>query len=185
MSDFNLRQLVRDVLTASTMADPRDLASEVFRRIDPDDYAAALTQCLPDIVREQIRASRNRVDEVTLELEHAPATEVPVMAEMPGPVGRTKQRPVKSAKVAGIRDWWQTKLRERVHIGSSEWRLLGDCTFADLMFAAQERRSIAAANSVKASEYAGLAEALQAHGVERVRDLPADALRARLEGEAA
>lgn len=172
MSDFSLRKLVRDVLSASTMADPRGLAAEVFGRISPEDYGAALGECLPDVVREEIRYSRNHV---------APAAP---MAEQAGsgapPSGR-------SSKVASIRAMWQQKLRERIHTGPSatEWRLLGDCTFEDLMFAAGERREIAARNEVKAEEYAQLAEAVRAAGVQRVRDLPAETLRARLESEAA
>jgi hypothetical protein len=167
VSDFNLRQVVRDVLAGSVMADPRQLAAEVFARVPVEEYGAALAQCLPDLVREEIRDSRNRT--------------VEPMAEQP------TGRPARSAKVAGIRDWWQTKLRERVHVGPapSDWLLLGDCSFDDLMFAAEERRTIAARNSAKAAEFAALAEAVRDAGVTRVRDLPKDTLQARLEGEAA
>ncbi|MFJ4847569.1 hypothetical protein [Streptomyces sp. NPDC088733] len=169
MSDFNLRQIVRDVLAASTMADPRDLAAEVYGRIPPDDYGTALAQCLPDVVREQIRQSRN--------LTTAP------MAETPG--GRAA--PARSAKVSGIRAMWAQRLRERIHIGpaASDWRLLGDCGFDELMFAAAERRELAVRNAAKAEEYQELAEALRTAGVGRVRDLPAETLRAKFESEAA
>lgn len=176
MSDFNLRQLVRDVLTSSTMADPRDLAAEVFHRIDPADYSAGLTQCLPDIVREQIRMSRNAVTPAAL-------------AELPSIVREAPRRlPARSAKVEGIRDWWKERLRERLSVGpnAADWRMLGDCSAADLDFAAADRRTIAAKTLAKAAEYAELAEAVRVAGVERVRDLPADVLRARLaEGQAA
>lgn len=176
MSEFNLRQHVRAVLASSTMADPRDLAAEAFARIPAEDYGAALRQCLADVVREEIRLSRNQRHDT-------------VMAERPGPRGNvTRTRPpVRSAKVAGIRAMWQARLRERIHTGpaSTDWRLLGDCTFAELMFAAEERRTIALRNEAKAAEYEELAEAVRAAGVERVRDLPADVLRGRLESEAA
>lgn len=174
MTDFNLRQVARDVLTSSTMADPRDLAAEVFRRIAAEDYAAALNECLPDFVREEIRHSRNLT---------APAG---LMAERTGGGGGTRPAP-RSSKVAGIRSYWQSRLRERLHVGPapSDWLLLGDCSFDDLMFAATARREIAARNAAKAEEYAELAEALRTAGVARVRDLPAKTLQARLEGEAA
>lgn len=176
MDSFNLRKLIRDVLTNSLLADPRDLAAEAFQRIPADQHAAALRQCLTDVVREEIRLSRN----------HTPPT---VMAERPGPRGNVaRQRPAaRSAKVAGIRAMWQEKLRERIHTGpaSTDWRLLGDCTFEELMFAAGERRTIALRNEAKAAEYAELAEAVRAAGVVRVRDLPAEVLKDRLESEAA
>lgn len=176
MEAFNLRHLIRDVLTSSLLADPRDLAAEVFQRIPAEEHAAVLRQCLNDVVREEIRLSRN----------HTPPA---VMAERPGPRGNIgRQRPAsRSAKVAGIRAMWQEKLRERIHTGpgSTDWRLLGDCSFEELMFAAGERRTIALRNEAKAAEYAELAEAVRAAGVARVRDLPAEVLKNRLESEAA
>jgi hypothetical protein len=177
MDAFNLRKLVRDVLANSLLADPRDLAAEAFLRIPAAEHAAALRQCLTDVVREEIRLSRN----------HTPPT---VTAGRPGPRGNTaRQQPAvaRSSKVAGIRAMWQEKLRERIHTGpaSTDWRLLGDCTFDELMFAAGERRTIALRNESKAAEYAELAEAVRAAGVARVRDLPAEVLKNRLESEAA
>jgi hypothetical protein len=168
---FNLRHLIREVLTSSLMADPRALATEVLGRIPADQVEAALSECLPDVVREEIRCSRNR------------ATNAAPMGERPGsaPSGR-------SAKVAGIREMWQAKLRERLHVGPSpsDWRLLGDCTAEHLDFAAAERREQAARCEARAEEYGALAGALRAAGVKRVRDLPAATLRTRLgESEAA
>lgn len=173
MTDFSLRQHVRAILTDSTMADPRELAAEAFARIPAEDYGTALQQCLPDVVREEIRHSRN----------FAPAG---AMTEQPRAIGSgAKARP--SKKVASIRAMWQEKLRERIHTGPapSDWRLLGDCTVDELMFAAEERRAMAARNEAKAEEYADLAEAVRTAGVQRVRDLPAAVLRTRLESEAA
>jgi hypothetical protein len=171
--NFNLRQHVRELLTSSAIADPRQLAAEAFADIPAESYGPALRQCLPDVIREEIRHSRN-------------FTPAPVMGEQPRVIGGgSKARP--SPKVASIRAMWQVRLHERIHIGPepSDWKLLGDCTFDQLMFAAGERRELAARNEAKAVEYAELAEAVRAAGVERVRDLPAGMLRARLESEAA
>jgi hypothetical protein len=59
VANFNLRHLVRAVLADSTMTDPHALAAEVSRRIDDADLRPALEQCLANVVREEIRSSRN------------------------------------------------------------------------------------------------------------------------------
>jgi hypothetical protein len=175
MPEFSLRSHVREVLANSTQADPRAIAAEAFDGIDPNEYGPALLQCLPDVVREEIRHSRNL----------AP---VGTMQERPRAVGDSlTPRKARSSKVASIREMWQEKLRERIHTGpsSADWRMLGDCSFDELMFAAAERRELAARNEAKATEYEELAEMVRTAGVGRVRDLPAALLRTRLESEAA
>lgn len=169
MTDIDLNQLVRDVVASSTLADPREVSAEVFRRIPSEDYGRLLLKLLPDLVRETYRTTRNH----------------PVQVPFPSPGAKVPQPPNRSHRVDGIRNTLGSgRLLDRVHSGpgTSDWKLLGDCTFEDLMYAARERQAQAARTQAKAAEYAALAELLRASGVDRVRDLPATVLREQLEG---
>lgn len=204
MTDFSLRHLVREVLDTTTMNDPHAIAPEVLRRIDATDLRAALGECLPSLVREMIRSSRNggfgapagraptpppSSPRLTL---HAGSDEPEVMSEHPGSgplssVGRAPaKKPGRSAKVAAIRASGPKWLTDRINTAADprEWKRVGDCSFADLMFAAGQRRDQAARTSAAAERLEHLAELLRANGVERVRDLPASVL-AQVRGAAA
>jgi hypothetical protein len=163
VTDFHLRHLVRDVLATSTLTTPKDIAEEVRRRIKPGQRDQALAQCLPEYVREEVTRQRTITTGAT---ERSGAG-----GEVARPGGRAR-----SAKVAAVRGYWQSQLRQRIHIGRGEWRMLGDCTFTDLMYAAQERRQHAERNLAAAEEFERYAQAVQAHRVERLRDLPGAAL---------
>lgn len=191
MTDFNLRHLVREVLDTSTMSDPHDIAPEVLLRIDASDLRAALRECLPAMVREMIRSSRNggflstppqRRTPPRLTLHKDPEAEV--MSERPGSgpmasVGLPPARkPGRSAKVAAIRAAGPKWLTDRINTAADprEWKRVGDCSFTDLMFAAGQRRDQAARTSSAAERLESLAELVRTHGVSRVRDLPASVL---------
>jgi hypothetical protein len=193
---FNLRRLVREVLDTTTMNDPHAIAPEVLRRIDASDLRAALGECLPSLVREMIRSSRNGGFGGPVERMSVPSPSSPrltlhaqtgtpeVMSEHPGsgPMASVRRSPAKkpgrSAKVAAIRASGPKWLADRINTAADprEWKRVGDCSFAELMFAAGQRREQAARTSAVAERLEGLAELVRAHGVERVRDLPASVL---------
>ncbi|OKI16542.1 hypothetical protein [Streptomyces sp. CB03911] len=183
MDDFNLRSLVREVLGGTTMTDPTQIAREVDRRISEDDCRDALRQALRGYVREEITRMRRHHD---VEEPVAQATLVSNVTPMAsggagGPSAPVRTvKPVRSAKVAGIREWWSSKLLEPYHVGEKVYRRLGDCSFEDLLFAAAERREHAARNAARAEWFEQLAETVRAAGVSRVRDLSTDVLQARL-----
>lgn len=191
MSDFNLRHLCREVLDTTTMNDPHRIAPEVLCRIGDKDLKAALGECLPLLVREMIRSSRNggflsappqQPTPPRLTLHKDPEAEV--MSEHPGSgpmasVGRAPARkPGRSAKVAAIRAAGPKWLADRLYTSADprEWKRVGDCSFTDLMFAATQRRDQAARTSAAAERLESLAELVRTHGVDRVRDLPASVL---------
>lgn len=151
-TDFNLRQVIREVLRSSTMADPGQVADEVMRRIPTKMIKAALTQVLRDVVRQVMSEERGAHRGLT-----------------------PTAGPTRSAKVSGIRDGWQKRLRDRVHVGASEWKLLGSCTYDDLLFAASERREIAESNAAMARQYDAWARLINKHDVATFGDLPAEA----------
>lgn len=178
MDDFNLRRLVREVLGSTTMTDPTAIAVEVDRRIGDEDCRAALRQALRSLVRLEI--TRVRKDGDVPPPEPEVVSNVTPIVSGGVPVPTQAARPKGSAKVAAIREMGAAKLRELMHVGEGEWRRLGDCSFADLMFAAAERHELASRNTARAVWFEELAEAVRAAGVERVRDLPTEVLRARL-----
>lgn len=159
--EFNLRALVRDVLESSTLADPTDVANEVMRRIPKSSQRAALVQALRAFVRQVISEQR-----MSIRITDGQPT-LPVVG---------------SAKVAARREWAQA-LRLRV-AGLDGWKSLADCTYADLLHAAKERREQARRNSAKARQYELLASLLTEHSADRVRDLPQDVLRNAFEAAA-
>lgn len=161
--EFHIRDLVRDVCTSSTIADPHSLAAEVLRRIGPKDARAALEQVLPTFVRVAISQHRGTT------------------AAASGPDGPPS---VRSWKVSGVRESWRRMLRDRISVGDTQWKFLGECTAEDLAYAEQVRRIHAAQNLAAAERFAGLRELLEQHGVATVADLPDDTLGHAL-GEAA
>lgn len=194
IDDFNLRQLVREVLDASSLTDPRNLAAEVLTRIRPSQYEAVISQLLPPLVREMIRESRNGglvqfessssapVLKLAQSAGIAPIAPVRAMvtAERPGGTPPAPIRPVcRSAKVAAYQDLGLKWLRDRLNTSQNPrtWKYIGDAGFDDLMFAAGQRRDQAARTATKAAQYEALAKLLLAYGVECVRDLPEDVLR--------
>lgn len=169
MSEFNLRALVREVADASGDADPGLLAEAVYKRIAAKERPAALREALRHYVRLTVAMER---------------TASPSTQEQPEGTGKPGTR---SWKRDGIRAGWRRYLRTRLHTEGG-WKFLGDCGFDDLMFAATERREIAAATLSAADRYEALAKLCADHGVSRVADLPdsvLDAIESDDEGEAA
>ena len=150
MTDFTLRHVVRDVLAETTEADPGKLAGLVLARIPKKDYHAALSQALRLFVRQIISETRTG--------HNAPA---------PTPIQGSR-------KVAAIREGWQRRLNDRIHVGDSAWKVLRDCTYDDLLHAAQERRSLAERNAAWARQYDAWARLLTEHDVETFGDLAAE-----------
>lgn len=165
--DFNLRSLVRDVLASTDEADPGVIGGMVIAKIDAADRDAALTQSMRLFVRQIISETR---------IGNAPA-EV-------GNVHPINRGASTSLKVAAIREGWQRRLRDRVHVGGSEWKQLGACTYDDLQAAANERQQLAERNSAWARHYRALASAVLEADVETVRDLPTNVQAAILGGAA-
>ncbi len=149
---FVLRTLVQEAAASSLVADPGELAADVFRRIPVEHRAAALQQSLRQYVRQILSEERMRTQ-----------------------IGRPAV-PGTSAKVQGIRDHWQRALRDRLNVGEGVWKFLADCDADDLLFAAEQRREQASRNRAKAAQYDALRQLLDEHGVKCVADLPAEVL---------
>jgi len=157
VSNFDLQQLVKDVLENSELNDPRDIAAEVSRQTPSKVLREAYEIALVDYVRNvSINNTRSN----------------PIIR------GRTPRIKTGSAKRIGIRDWWQRAMRDRVYIDSNQkiWKPLGDCGFDDLMLAADSRRAKADAINAKADQFERLANLLKEYGVDCVSELPREAI---------
>lgn len=152
--EFNLRTLVREVLDGSALADPGGIADEVYRRTAAKDRAAAYRQALRQFVRLQANEQR-------------------MTAAQPSSSSEGALDSGQSAKVAGIRTWWRSSLRERIHVdGEAGWKMLADCTRDDLMYAAKERWEAADRTKAVGDKFSRLAELLDRFDAATVGDLP-------------
>src|SRR5262245_58955494 len=142
MGSSDLHALVAIVLEDTDLAEPTDIAAEVARRKPRAVLRDAYETALVGYVR--VVNNEHRRHNVII-------------------------RP--SAKVAAIRSAWQRSLRDRVEFVGG-WKLLGDCTYDDLMAAAKYRRQLADRNQAMATAYEALAHRLTAAGVATAGDLP-------------
>lgn len=165
MTTFNLHAVAVDTVRNHPSPDPGDLAEAVLDAIPRSAYRLALRLLLRAYVREIIRAHRLH-------------TERPA-SEPPSPV--TSTRAARSWKQDAMALAWQ---QQRIHVGDSRWEFLPDCTYDDLMVAAQERRDKAKANLREAERYETCASLIHRHGVAKLGDVPADEVAAALGGGA-
>lgn len=149
MTAFNLRSIVRETLADTSDADPGVVAEQVLAAIPKARTRDALEQTLRLFVRQII--SEQRVS---------------------SPPSNVRTIPTTSAKVAAVRDGWQKRLRDRVHVGDGAWKFLGECTYDDLLSAAAERRDLAERNAAWARQFDSWARLLTEHDVETFAELP-------------
>lgn len=159
-TDFNIRREIRSIIDGTDLASPAEIAAKVAENIPDNLLREVVAQLLPELVRVEL----TRVRMVTPPNQSA-----------------------RSAKVTAIRraaEGWRRALRDRIHVGRGEWRLLADCSAEHLRFAAQERQQQAAQSLAAADRYAAIADACEQHKVTRTADLPEPVLAALLDGGA-
>jgi hypothetical protein len=158
----DVRALINRVLDETNLADTIDIINAVMAQIPPEQVADALRQALVEVVRAQI--GRHNVGPIR-----------PTSPAAPG-----AGRPSPSWKVAAYRSEvgpaWRAVLRDRIAVANNTRKLLGECGYADLMVAANERFAQAAQNQAKGEWFARLAEAVRRYEVERLDALPAEVL---------
>lgn len=150
MTDTNLRKIVAAVLDTSATTDPAHLAQEIAQKVPARSVRACLAESLAPYVREQIHHRRMHN---------------PILADT------QRKQSARSSKVAAIRDGWAAALRD-LFLAEDGWKPLGEFTFEDLVFAANDRRKKAQENLAKADRFDALAERLRAAGVDTVAELP-------------
>lgn len=165
VSVLTIRSMLRDILETTDLTDPHDIVDELLKRIPKARYRAVLQILLGDFVRAHLGESRRRA---TL----PPATSFPKIITTKH-AGGIKSKAT-SATVAAIRDGWQRHLRDRINVGSNDWKMLKDCTYDDLMSAAAAREKQAEANKAWAQRFHGYAALLTEYDVKHFGDLPTE-----------
>ena len=143
---FNPTQVARHVIATTKLTDPDDIAQAVFDRTPEDQIKDAYLGVLRQSAREAIR------------LENMTANE---------PV---RTVPNRSSRVASISKAHTSYYDQRV-FANGAWKLLGDCTLADVLDLASQRQQIAQQNMMKAKEFEQLAERMERAGVTVAREL--------------
>lgn len=143
---FNPTQVARQVINTTNLTDPDDIAQAVFDRTPEDQLKEAYLGVLRQSAREAIR------------LENMAANE---------PVRTT---PNKSSRVASIARSHTSYYDQRV-FANGDWKLLGDCTLADVLDLVTQRQKFAQQNMMKAKEFEQLADRMERAGAKVAREL--------------
>jgi hypothetical protein len=173
MSDFSLNELIESSWESGP--DPDDIAAKVEPQI-PDSELRGVVRML---LTRYIANSKPRLAQVingrwSDEPDPQPARQQP----------KAPARQQRSSKVAAIREHGRF-LRLSVSVAQREWKRMEDCTYDDLLYAAQLRRHKASQTVSAAEQYEELAELLQVHNADTVGDLPKSVLDEFLRGRKA
>lgn len=155
MNTTSLPEQVRETAEHSGLHDPRVIAQKLIATMTTDQMEQALQAALPGYVRQVISGDQRRAT-------------------------RQVMRPVRSAKVAGIRDWWAEMLASSVYV-DGVWKAFGTCTTFDVGWLAEQRRVEAAKNLAQAAVFDDVGSLMVAHGAEVLADLPRGVVPAALE----
>ena len=143
---FNPTQVARHIITTTKLTSPDDIAQAVFDRTPEGQLKEAYLGVLRQSAREAIR------------LENIAANEPP------------RSTPNRSSRVASIAQSHLSYYDQRVY-ANGDWKLLGDCTLADVLDLAAQRQQIAQQNMMKAKEFEQLADRMERAGAKVAREL--------------
>lgn len=149
----HITQRIRDALSNSDASDPSAVSQQLLAASTAAERKEWLAVVLPRYVADVMRNERNSA------LNQTATT--------------SRRMPSKSAKVAGVRDWWTKFIESRIAVGG-EWMAVGELTAEDLLIVVAERREQAARINTQADRYDALIGLLHHHGVTTVAELPSD-----------
>lgn len=150
---MGIRKLASEIVEASTNNDLDQMATTLLDQVSDEDLRAALGELARSVIRDAIAARRNRP--------------IPIAARSAPPNNAGG-----SWWVEGMREAHQAKLRDLFHVGGGQWKRLAEMTYADLVFAAEERRDNAKRSLAHADKLDTWAATVQRLGVEHFGDLP-------------
>lgn len=160
--DYDIHQTIRSTIAGSSLRGPREIAGKVAENVPQKHLRSVLAATLQEFVRQELQKARRPL---------SPVASAP--------------RSGRSAKVSAIRDGWRKTLAGQFHVGNSEWQVLADCSYENVQFLAAERHEHARRTAAAGAMFDALAEAMKAHGVDRVGDLPESVLASILTQEVA
>lgn len=167
---YDLRASVKQVLDGSSLNSPAEIAAKVAEDVPSHALRACLRLTLAAYAAQIIREDRNYASPNF----QTPASQTALGSQ--NDVAGGAPSAARRSWGARYRDAWQRSLTSRVHVGDSQWKQLGDCTYADLEAIAAERNRNAEKNAAAARYYNGLRALLTEHAVDTVRDLPTEVL---------
>lgn len=153
---MSVRTHISHVIESSSLSDPREIADKIIESATAAEKREWLDEVLPSIVAEVMRLERNHA----MSMAH-----------------ESRRRPVRSAKVAGVRDWWSKFLESRIPV-DGVWKPVGELDAADLRSVIAEREKLAAEITAQAARFAHLLSLLAEYKVATVAELPRDAVAA-------
>ena len=177
--NYDIRSELSSFIDETELTDPTAISAAFVTKVPAKELRSALEWALREKVRQTL--SQRRAANPIL-------TKDPVVINSDGSV-RTR-RPASqlnssaSVKAASIRERHQKWLRDLVHVdGVNQYKPLGECTYADLMFAAESRRQSAADNLAKAERFEEIAKLVKRKRVKTVADLSENDLLTFVEAE--
>lgn len=144
-----LSELIKAVSAEFPDSHPHKLARLVAERTQPEDMFEFYVAALERLVSDQIRSSRN----ATL---------------------NSKQS--RSPKREERKSYWARFLAVRVCVGDSRYKVMADCTVEDLTACISERVDQIGALQGQIVKYEAIRDAVVAHGVATVGELPEGAV---------
>lgn len=165
----SLRERIKRL--SGTRLAPHDLAEVVFAEIkdDPALLRDAVRAILPGYCADVLREERRQFPPRPIG-DPAPPPDVP----LPTPIRGRRPTSKKMDRISVAENAWWNRMMSHMYNTETGWTAFGDCTQADLAYAAKERRSNAAANLVEAERLERLAAALVEYSRCRVSELPHD-----------
>lgn len=171
-----LTQRARELAEKHQLHEPHEIAEKLYDELTPEERDQALRKILPKYIRDSLNNHQRKVFQSVMRSGGEPR-----IVEREERPKKGVRRPSKSAKVAGIRDWWQEMMASSVHVDGT-WKSFGSCTTEDINWMASARRDLADANIAQARQYEELVSLMEEHGVETLQELPKEALSKTLEG---
>jgi hypothetical protein len=153
MSTFT--ELVEDALEQGA-TDPKAIAYDVARQLSEEQLRSTVYERGHVWVREIISQHRGRNPILHPLSPSAPSRKIAL--------GQQYARDLKA------------HLRDLINVGDGVDKPLGDCTFDDMTFAAEQRFTLARQNTAQGERYLYLAEQIKEHGVTTVKELPPEIL---------
>ena len=147
---FSPLETARQILATTDLTDPDDIADAIYEATPKTAIPAAYHLMLRSVARDAIRLSR--------------------MGDHPNNDAEPRRVPATSSKVTAIRAWYTTENRQRVYANGT-WQMLGDCTHADILDLAVQRRTSADRNNAQAERFEKLAAEMAEKGAATVSDL--------------
>jgi hypothetical protein len=156
-SPDDLRTAIRAL--AEHEPDPARVTHKLLMSITPEEARVVVNVTLVEYVRREMSRAY---------IAASDASEGRSYATQDG-------RRTPSAQTAAIRDWVGAELGKSVNVAPDrgrEWKFLGDCDRDECLTLATNRHRKAAEVTAEAERYERVAEAMEVHEVETVRQLP-------------